>query len=116
VRPTSPRSARGRKDSHAHTALNGYRLSTSRQRDAAETLALQALAWLAASDDELTRFAEASGVGAEELRARAAEADVLRAVLDFVLADDARLLSFCASHDVEPKDVHMARHALDGAS
>lgn len=95
---------------------DGFRLSTSHQRDAAETLALQALAWLAASDDDLIRFVEASGVGAEELRARAGEADMLRAVLDFLLVEDARLLSFCAALDVEPKDVHMARHALDGAS
>jgi hypothetical protein len=91
-------------------------LSTRHQRDAAETLALEALAWLATSDEDLIRFVEASGVGAEELRERAGEADVLRAVLDFVLADDARLLSFCAGHDVEPRDVHMARHALDSAS
>ena len=91
-------------------------MSTSHQRDAAETLALEALAWLATSDEDLIRFVEASGVGAAELRARAGEADVLRAVLDFVLVEDARLLAFCATHDAEPKDVHMARHALDGAS
>jgi len=91
-------------------------LSARHQRDSAETLALQALAWLAASDDELIRFVEASGVGTDELRARAGEADVLRAVLDFLLAEDARLLAFCAAHGIEPKDVHMARHVLDGAS
>jgi hypothetical protein len=90
-------------------------VSTRRQTEAAETLALEALAFLAGSADDLARFVDNSGIGADELRARAGEADVLRSVLDFLLAEDERLLAFCAAESIEPRDVHMARHALDGA-
>jgi hypothetical protein len=90
-------------------------LKTRNQKEAAETLALQALAWLAGSSDDLMRFVESSGVGADELRERASEPDVLRAVLDFLLAEDERLLAFCSAEEIEPREVHVARHALDGA-
>jgi hypothetical protein len=82
---------------------------------AAETLALEALAFLAGSSDEIARFVDNSGIGADELRARAGEPDVLRSVLDFLLSEDERLLAFCAAAQIEPREVHMARHALDGA-
>ena len=86
----------------------------SNRTEAAETLALEALAFLAGSSDELASFVENSGIGAGELRSRAGEADVLRAVLDFLLAQDKRLLAFCAAENIEPRDVHLARHVLDG--
>ncbi|MGD0190716.1 MAG: DUF3572 family protein [Rhizomicrobium sp.] len=90
-------------------------MTSSKQTDAAETLALEALAWLAGSETELSRFIEISGIDAGEIRSRAHEAAMLRSVLDFVLSEDERLLAFCAAENLEPKDVHMARHVLDGA-
>ncbi len=90
-------------------------MSARKQREAAETLALEALAYLAGSETDLLRFVENSGIGDGELRARAGEPDMLRAVLDFFLAEDERLLAFCSALDIEPKDVHFARHTLDGA-
>jgi hypothetical protein len=90
-------------------------LTNSRQIEAAETLALEALTWLAGSETELAHFIASSGIDAGELRERAGESAMLRAVLDFVLSEDERLLAFCGAHDVQPRDVHMARHALDGA-
>jgi hypothetical protein len=90
-------------------------LTSSKQREAAETLALEALTWLAGNETELSRFIETSGTDAGEIRARADDAGMLRAVLDFVLSEDESLLAFCDAHNVQPKDVHMARHVLDGA-
>lgn len=78
----------------------------------AETLALEALTFVAGSTIDLARFVENSGITTDELRVRAEEPTVLAAVLAFLLADDERLLAFCAEHGVEPKEVHWAEHAL----
>jgi hypothetical protein len=97
-------------------ADSGRSSKTRHRQEAAETLALQGLAFIAASDIEVARFVDASGMQAAELRQRADEPAVLRAVLDFLLADDERLMGFCNSAEVDPRDVHMARHVLDCGS
>jgi hypothetical protein len=78
-----------------------------------ETLALDGLAFLAASKDELARFVENSGIAPDELRARADEPAVLSAVLGFLLSDDQRLLAFCAEQGFDAKQVHAAHYALE---
>ena len=37
------------------------------------------------------------------------------AVLDFLLGQEELLLRFCDSAEIEPKDLHLARHVLGGA-
>ena len=90
-------------------------MKTRNREEAAETLALEGLTFLAASAADLARFVDSSGLDPAELRARAGEPAVLRSVLDFLLADDERLLAFCGAQGIGPKDVHVARHALDGS-
>jgi hypothetical protein len=80
----------------------------------AETIALRGLAFLAASPDDLTRFMNASGVDAADLRARAAEPEFLAAILDFLLTDDTLLSAFCESETLEPRAIHLARRELPG--
>ena len=53
-------------------------------REAAETIALRALVWLAQDDDLLGSFLGASGMSAGEVRMRAQDPDFMIAVLDFV--------------------------------
>lgn len=84
------------------------------RQERAQVLALQALAWLASDEDRLGPFLAQSGVGAAELRARAGEAEVLAAVLDFLLGDEAQLLAFAAEAGERPEDIVLARHALPG--
>jgi hypothetical protein len=81
----------------------------------AETLALEALAFVAGSTIDLARFVENSGIAPDELRTRAEEPAVLAAVLAFLLSDDERLLAFCAEQGIEPKKIHGAEHALQQA-
>jgi hypothetical protein len=83
-------------------------------QEAAETLALKALAWLAAMPDDIDRFLNVTGVKAGELRARADEPEFLAGVMDFLLADDKRLTGFCDAEGLDPKDIHLARRALPG--
>ena len=86
----------------------------SMQRETAETVALQALGWLAGNADLWPVFLGATGASEADLRARAAEADLLGVVLDFVMMDAAWVVAFCDAHG-HAYDVPMrARAALPG--
>jgi len=80
----------------------------------AEITALNALAFLAQSQDVIDRFVQTSGIDPADLRHRAGDADVLAAVLDYLLADDTLLTAFCEAHSLGPRDVHLARRAVGG--
>lgn len=82
----------------------------------AEILALQALGWLAQSDDLLTVFLNASGMVEQDLKTRADDAEVLAAVLDFVLMDDAWVMGVCADAGTTPEILMRARAALPGGA
>jgi hypothetical protein len=80
----------------------------------AETLALQALAFLARSPDEIDRFVTVSGILPADLRERAGDPEILAAVMDFILADDARVTGLCEALAADPNLLHQARRALPG--
>jgi hypothetical protein len=83
--------------------------------DSAETVGLKALAFLAADEDELSRFLALSGLDIADIRERAGDAGFLAAVIDHVLSSDALLTAFCEGEGLIPKDVHLASHKLGGA-
>ena len=82
--------------------------------DLAEEIALQALGWLAASDDLMPVFLGATGASIDDLRTGAGDPVFLGAVLDFVTMDDAWVIAFCdhAGHAYERPA--QARAALAG--
>ena len=82
---------------------------------AAETLALKALTQLAGEPETLRRFLNLSGLELDELRARAAEPELLAAVLDFILGDEPTLTAFLTAEGIGASVVHAARAALPGA-
>ncbi|TCP60832.1 uncharacterized protein DUF3572 [Rhodovulum bhavnagarense] len=82
----------------------------------AETIALRALTWLVGNDELLPVFLGATGAGEDDLRARAAEPEFLASVLDFLLMDDAWVLSFCAAEGVPGETVMRARVGLPGGT
>jgi hypothetical protein len=83
--------------------------------EAAETLALKALAYLATMPDDIGRFLSVSGIEPSELRARAEEPEFLAAVMDYLMSDDKLLTEFCAGEEIDPRDIQLARQALPGA-
>ncbi len=83
-------------------------------RENAETLALQALGWIAADDDLSGRFLASAGAAPSDLRARAADPEFLGFVLDFLLADEDALVAFAASASIQPDAALRARAALPG--
>jgi hypothetical protein len=86
------------------------------QSEAAEVLALEALGWLAGQDGMLEMFLGASGASRDELAARAGDPELLAAVLDFLLMDDATVLGFAAASGRTPEAVARARAALPGGA
>ncbi|MGE0666328.1 MAG: DUF3572 domain-containing protein [Sphingomonadales bacterium] len=82
--------------------------------DRAETIALQALAFLAADDEALGGFLHVTGLGMGELRAAAGNPETLAGILDYVLQDEAMLLAFCEAADILPEEPIRARAHLPG--
>lgn len=83
-------------------------------REAAETLALHAVAVIVADEDLLPRFLAVTGSGADDLRRRIADPDFLGAVLDFVLEDDATVQRIADSAGIGPEGLLAARLRLPG--
>jgi len=82
--------------------------------DAAETIALKALAWLAGHDELLPVFLGSSGASEADLRAGATDPAFLGALLDFLTMDDAWVMEFCNSAGLAYDDPLAARRALPG--
>lgn len=82
--------------------------------EAAETLALRALGWLAGNDDLFPVFLGATGAGLESLAMAAQSPEFLAAVLDFLLMDDAWVMAFCDAEGLAYGLPMQARAALPG--
>jgi hypothetical protein len=83
-------------------------------REAAETLAVEALAFLAADPERLGRFMALSGIGPQDLRAAAREPQFLAGVLEHVAGDERLLIDFAAHAGIKPPEVMRAAMALGG--
>lgn len=83
-------------------------------RDAAETIAAEGLAFLAADERRLTRFLSLTGLSPPELRAALGAPETLRAVLEHVSEDESLLLVFAASVSRRPEEVTAALAILSG--
>ena len=83
-------------------------------RNTAESLAIQALAYLAEEPERLGIFLAASGVEPDTIRQAAADPAFLAGVLDHVASSEELVLAFAAQADIAPEDVERARAALGG--
>ncbi|WP_420962327.1 DUF3572 domain-containing protein [Brucella sp. IR073] len=88
--------------------------NTDIKADAAQAIAIQALAFLAQDDELLPRFLALSGIRAEDIRAAAREPGFLAGVLQFYLGHEPTLLRFCEASGNQPADLQRALHALPG--
>lgn len=82
----------------------------------AETVAIQALAFVASDDELLPRFLSLTGLDPAGLRARAAAAEpsLMGAVLDFLLNHEPSLLAFAEATGVPAGDPAQARPHFPG--
>ena len=83
-------------------------------RERAETVGVQAVAWLAGNDDLLPVFQGSTGAGAEEFRAGLSDPEFQGSVLDFLLMNDDWVISFCEAHGFPFDMPMMARAMLPG--
>jgi hypothetical protein len=84
------------------------------QREAAETVGMQALAWLAGNDELLPVFMGSTGADLDDLRAGAGDPAFLGSVLDFVMMDDAWVVAFCDAAGLPYATPMQARTVLPG--
>ena len=84
------------------------------EREAAETVGLRALSWLAAHEELLPVFVGATGASLSDLRSGAGDPAFLGSVLDFLLMDDAWVTGFCRATGRAFTDPAAARAALPG--
>ena len=80
----------------------------------AETLALSALAATLTDERRAQRFLDLSGIDTEDLRSRAAEPDLLAALLRFLEAHEPDLIAVAEAIGAKPEDVVRAREVLEG--
>lgn len=83
--------------------------------NAAQAVALGALAHLVTDEAARSRFLALSGATAEMLRQGTGDPAFLAGVLDFLLGDEALLTAFCESAGLAPDAPALARAALPGA-
>jgi len=84
-------------------------------RDSAETVAIQALSFIAEEPERLGRFLALTGIGPESLRDAAREPNFLLGVLDHLATDDVLLREFATRQELEPEVVIRARDLLAGS-
>ena len=80
--------------------------------DSARSLAVSALAFIAADPDRLDRFLGITGLGPDNLRTAAADPAFLSSVFDYLVADEKLLVEFAADAGLRPEAVSRAHEAL----
>jgi Protein of unknown function (DUF3572) len=80
--------------------------------DSARSLAVGALAFIAADAERLSRFLDITGLGPHNLRTAAADPAFLSSVLDYLVADESLLVRFAADAGLKPEAIARAHGAL----
>ena len=84
----------------------------SATQEAAEMLAIQALAFIAEEPERLASFLGATGIDPAGIRGAAREPRFLAGVLEHMLGNETLLLAFADSAGIDPALVARARGAL----
>src|SRR5436305_13872180 len=84
------------------------------RREAAETLAIEALGFIAGQPEALGRFLAVSGIGPATLRRAAADPAFLAGVLVFLLGAEPLLTAFAGHAGIQPDRIGKARRAFVG--
>ena len=86
--------------------------SSAARQEAAQELAISALAFIASDPELLPRFLNLTGIEASQIRLAAREPGFLAGVLRFILAHEPTLLAFCEATNTAPAQVSSAVRAL----
>jgi hypothetical protein len=84
------------------------------RQDAAASLAIAALGYVAGDPEHLERFLALTGITPDDIRTAAGAPGFLAGVLDYVAGDEALLRAVAAHAGVAPEELDKARQALSG--
>ena len=82
--------------------------------DHAETIALQALAWIASDEELLPQLAGATGASLENAKDRVQDPAFLAGILEFLTMEDRWVRRFCDEHGLPYEAPLQALMALPG--
>jgi hypothetical protein len=77
-----------------------------------QALALQVLTFLLSDAPRLQRFMSLTGLGPADIRAAAETPDLQAATLEYLMADESLLLTFCQEAGVDPMTIAPAHGNL----
>lgn len=80
----------------------------------AAAIALRAVAFLVSDEDARAGLLRMTGITADDLRGRLEDPAFLVGVLEFLLANEPRLLTFCEKAGLPPEVPERARQTLSG--
>ena len=83
--------------------------------EAASSIALTSLAFLAQDQDRLEQFMATTGIDVDTLRAEASEPHMMASVLEYLTQDESLLLVFTANSNTAPETLLPALHVLQNA-
>lgn len=83
--------------------------------EAAQTIALKALGYLAVDENLLSAFLGSTGLSVADLKIGATDSAFLAGILDYFLQNEALLLAFAAAEELAPETIVRARQRLPGA-
>jgi Protein of unknown function (DUF3572) len=81
-------------------------------RQAAESLAIQALAFIAEDPERLGMFIAATGISPDRIRHAARAPDFLAGVLEHMLGDENLLVAFADGAGIDPAEIARAHSVL----
>jgi uncharacterized protein DUF3572 len=84
--------------------------------EAAESLAIQALAFLASEPERLGQFLASTGIGPEQIRVAAREPLFLAGVLDHLASHEPLLIEFACEIGIDPTEISRAGAMLGQGS
>lgn len=84
--------------------------------EAAETLALQGLAFIASDPPRLSRFLSLTGIDPGELKAWDGNRGLHGAILEYLLGDESLLLVFASEAGCDPQTILPTQALLSGDS
>jgi hypothetical protein len=84
------------------------------RQEAATSVAIAALTFIADEPERLDRFLALTGVDPADIRLAAREPGFLLGVLEYLASDEALLVAFANQNDIDPDEVMRARDVLAG--
>jgi hypothetical protein len=79
-------------------------------------IALQLIAFLVSDEERLDRFTALSGIGLNDLQQGATDQVFLGFMFDYALQDEALILEFARTHEIQPQTLINARRHFPGAN